>query len=222
MAFWRIPLGIVVVMLFPIIALGQSSTNVIPLPFEHCVVGAPLTATRTVDYEPAQNSSDPATMHRDGTLYRDAEGRTRTELKYPNQPLSVFIGDCVAGFWYRWRVGDATAVRIRMRQVGHPYDAITVPKLVDGKNTAMIEGVPTHHSYRTLKETEGKIEQYVEYWYAPSLDLYLMEVFCTANVGKTTGRIFNLNMGEPDAALFRVPAGMTIKDDGPTPPEKSK
>src|SRR5579863_3647442 len=118
MASFRIPLGMVVVILVPIIGLGQSSKNVIPLPFEHCVVGAPLTAIRTIDYEPTQNSSDPVKMHRDGTLYRDSEGRTRTELNYPNQPLSVFMQDGAAGFSYRWRVGDTAAIRIKMSHVG--------------------------------------------------------------------------------------------------------
>lgn len=222
MASRRISLGIVVASLFPAIALGQSSKNVIALPFEHCVIGAPLTATRTVDYEPAQNSSDPVKMHREGTLYRDSEGRTRTELQYTNQPLLVYIQDCVAGFTYRWRVGDTNAVRIKMRNVGHPYYPMTAPKLDDAKNTVTIEDVPTRHSHHTLKETAGKIEKYVEYRYAPSLDLNLMEVFCTADIGKTTWRILNLDMGEPDVALFRVPASMTIQDDAPTPSDKSR
>jgi hypothetical protein len=220
MTSFRAPLGIVVVILSPISVLGQSSKNVIALPFERCVVGAPLTATLTLDYEPTQNSSDPVKTHRDGTLYRNSEGRTRTELKYPNQPLWVFVQDCVAGFSYQWRVGDTAAIRIKMRQVGPPYRARAAPKLDDGENTAMIEGVPTRHSHRTLKETEGRIQQYVEYWYAPSLDLYLMEVMCSADIGKTTWRTSNLSLGEPDPALFQVPAGMSIKDDGPTPPEK--
>ena len=221
MASRRIPLAIVLVSVFPV-ALGQSSKEVIGLPFEYCVVGAPLAATRTLDYEPTQNSSDPVRMHRDGTLYRDSEGRTRTELKYPeqSQPLWVFIQDCVAGFQYHWRVGDSVALREKMKHVGHTYDTAAAPKLDDGKDTVVIEGVPTHHSYRTLKETEGKIEQFVERWYAPSLDLYLVQVFYTANVGKTTSRIFNLHMVEPDLTLFQVPTGMTIKDDGPIPPAK--
>lgn len=221
MASYRIALGIVV-SLFPVIALGQSSKNVIPLPFERCVVGAPLTATRTLDYEPAQNSSDPVKMHRDGTLYRDSEGRTRTELKYPNQSLWIFVQDCVAGFWYRWSVGDTVVVRGKMRHAGPPYHARAAPKLHDGENTVMIEGVPTRHSYHTLKETAGKIEKYAEYWYAPSLDLNLMEVFCTTNVGKSTWRTSNLSLGEPDPGSFQVPAGMTIKDNGSTLSQKSQ
>jgi hypothetical protein len=162
-------------------------------------------------------------MHREATLYRDSEGRTRTEFKYPDQPqpVSVFIQDCVAGLYYRWRVGDAVAIVWKIKHEGHPYDATTAPKLNNGKDAAVLEGVPTRHSYRTLKETEGKIEQFRESWYAPSLDLYLVEVFYTAGIGKTTGRIFNLKMAEPDATLFQVPAGTTVRDDGPTPPTKS-
>ena len=114
------------------------------------------------------------------------------------------------------------AVRTKMRLVGHPSDAVTAAKLDDGKESVMIDGVATHYSYRTLKESQGKIEQYLEYWYAAGLDLHVREVFCTADIGKTTWRISNLKMGEPDAASFRVPAGMTIQENAPTPPDKSQ
>jgi hypothetical protein len=219
MASHRIPLAVLVVSLLPIVALGQNSKEVIPLPFEYCVVGAPLTATRTLDYEPTQNSSDPVKLHRDATLYRNSEGRTRTEFKYPDQPqpVSVFIQDCVAGLYYSWRVGDTVAKRWKMKHVGHTYDAKTAPNLDNDKDAEVIDGVPTRHSYRTLKEKEGKIEQFHESWYAPSLDLYLVEVFYTADIGKTTSRIFNLKMTEPDVDLFQVPEGMAIKDNGSTP-----
>jgi len=86
----------------------------------------------------------------------------------------------------------------------------------------MIEGVPTRHSHHTLKESAGKIEKYVEYWYAPSLDLNLMEVFCITDIGKTTFHTSNLNMRGPSAALFQVPAGMTIKDNASTLSQKSQ
>ena len=49
-----------------------------------------------------------------------------------------------------------------------------------------------------------------------------MEVFCTIDIGKTTFHTSNLNMGEPGAALFQVPAGMTIKDNGSTLSQKSQ
>lgn len=214
MACHRVLLGILLISLFPLPAVGQLSKQVMSLPFESCVVGAPITATRTLDYEPATNSSDPIRMHRDGVLYRDSEGRTRMELKYADHE-SIFIQDCVAGVRYSWRVGGTVAVREKMKHMGHPYDATTAPKPDSGNDAVVLEGVPTRHSYGTFKQTDGKIEEFVEQWYAPSLDLYLLQVFYTPDVGKTTSRAFNLNRTEPDATLFQVPPGMTIRDNRP-------
>jgi hypothetical protein len=40
-----------------------------------CVLGEPLSATETLDYEPTDGASDPVPMHREATLYWDSEGR---------------------------------------------------------------------------------------------------------------------------------------------------
>jgi hypothetical protein len=156
----RIPLAVFFMTVVQTVALGQSTNHIyghdIGLPFKYRVVGAPLTATRPLDYEPAKNSVDAVPVHRDATLYRDSEGRTRTEFNHPGQPLSVLIQDCVAGLYYGWTVGDTAAIRWKIRHVGHSYDRATAPKPDNGKDTVVIEGVPTHHSYRTIKQTGGR------------------------------------------------------------------
>jgi hypothetical protein len=69
-----------------------------------------------------------------------------------------------------------------------------------------------------VKEAEEKIEQLTEYWYAPSLGLYLKFVFYNVGEGTTISRIFHLNRTEPDPALFRVPNGFTNRtSDCPAP-----
>jgi hypothetical protein len=211
-ATYRISLVIVAMSIVPNVALGQ---HVLGLTFGYCVVGAPLTASQTLDYEPMGNASDPVPVHRDGMLYRDSEGRTRTELKYPGQPqpLSIFLMDCVAGYRYWWRVGDTIAHREKMKHVGPTVDKTDAPKsLGNDKDSVVIEGVATHHSHR-VTEMEGK-EQISDRWFAPSLDLEMVSVFYRADLGKTTVRRFNLNLAEPDPALFQIPREMTIKDDG--------
>jgi hypothetical protein len=180
------------------------------------VVGAPLSATQTLDYEPMGNTSDPIPVHRDGMLYRDSEGRARTELKYPDQPqpLSVFRMDCVAGFRYWWRGGDTIAHRQRMRHPGPTIDKTNNPNERNNElDLVVIEGVATDHSHN-VTEIEGK-QQRIDRWYAPSLDLYLLFVADGFDLGKTTVRLSHLSMAEPDSTLFQVPAGMTIRDDGP-------
>ncbi len=84
MASYRQPLAVLVMSVVQTVALGQSANHVIGLP-SFRVAGEPLSATQMLDYEPTGNSSDPVAVNRDGTLYRDSEGRTRTELKSPGQ-----------------------------------------------------------------------------------------------------------------------------------------
>jgi hypothetical protein len=190
------------------VALGQSANHVLPAGLAFCVAGEPFSATETLDYEPSENSSDPVAVHREGTLYRDSEGRTRTELKYPGY-TAVFIQDCVAHRVYDWRVGDTQLRCGKMTGVGYVTDKTAAPERLD-EHSAVIDGVLTRHS-RSVKEDEGKIEQLTEHWYAPSLGLYLKFIFYRVGEGTTTSRILHLNRTEPDPALLRVPDGFTSR-----------
>jgi hypothetical protein len=108
-ASYRQPLAVLALIVIRTVALGQSANHVLGAGPPFCVSGEPFSATETLDYEPSENSSDPVAVHRDGTLYRDSEGRTRTELKYPGYP-AVFIQDCVAHRIYDWRVETQSCV----------------------------------------------------------------------------------------------------------------
>jgi hypothetical protein len=212
-----IPLALSAVIVFPAVALRK---NKIGLPSESCVAGKPLIATETLDYNPIGNTSDPLPLHREGMLYRDSKGRTRKELTYPGQPQWVFIQDCVAGVRYSWRVGDTEAVRSKIKHVAPVIEKTAASERVDNdEDSLLIEGTTTYHS-RTEKETAGKIEELIESWYAPSLDLNLVFIFYHINEGKTTVRMSNINRVEPDATLFQVPEEMTIKDDVSPQPMK--
>jgi len=104
MTFNRQLLAVLAMSVVQTLALGQSSNHVIGMP-SFCVAGEPLSATRTLDYEPMEGASDPVAVHREGKLYRGSDGRMRTELKYPGY-TAVFIQDCVAHIIYNWTIGD--------------------------------------------------------------------------------------------------------------------
>jgi hypothetical protein len=214
--------AVFVMTLVQAVALGQSASHVIGLP-SFCVAGEPLSATETLDYEPAEDSSDPVAVHRDATLYRDSEGRMRTEFKYPDQITGVTIQDCVVHHIYNWRIGDGDRVLScgSMEGVSYVTDKAAAAEGLD-KDSAVIEGVLTHHS-RLVKKQGQEIEQIYESWYAPSLYLYLRQVFDRPDTGKTTSRIFNLNMSEPDASLFQVPDEFTSRSGScPAPRDASE
>jgi len=197
-------------------ALAQRNSHVLPLQFGSPVVGEPVSATRTLDYEPADNSSDPVAMHAEEKYYRDSQGRTRSEIKYPNQLPTVDIIDFVAHMHYRWTVGDTVVSTFKIKETTALAVSATPETLPE--DSPEIEGVPTRHAHHV--SGTDKIEESTDSWYAPSLHLALLTVVDKPGAGKTTYRFVHITLGEPDPALFRVPAGLKIQDDTPPPPVK--
>jgi hypothetical protein len=209
MAFYRHLLVVFAISVIPILALGQGANHVIPL-LSSCVTGEPFSASRTLDYEPTAGASDLVGVHREATVYRDSEGRIRTDLKYPGY-AAVFLQDCVTQLIYNWRVGD-TELRCGTMEhsgMGTVTDK-TVPSLRPNEDVVLVEGVETRHS-RSVRRKDGKVELIYEHWYAPSLHLDLLQAVYGGDLGKTTDRILNLKTEEPDAALFQIPEGFTTK-----------
>lgn len=194
-------------------AVGQAA-HILPLQFGNPVVGEPFSGTRTLDYEPAENSSDPVAVHAEEKFYRDSAGRTRSEIKYSDRLAIIDILDFGARVHYHWIAGDTVASRFAMKETdqaaGRPGEKL-------GEDAPIIEGVATRHS-RSVKGTQGKINEIVESWYAPSLHLAMLTIIDRPGVGKTTYRYGHMNLGEPDAGLFRVPDNFTIEDRRTTPP----
>src|ERR1039458_1393931 len=62
--------------LFPTISLAQHK-HVFALQFGSPVADEPFSATRTLDYEPAANSTDPVVYHAEEKVFRDSAGRMR-------------------------------------------------------------------------------------------------------------------------------------------------
>ena len=199
--------------LVPGIALAQRK-HVFVLQFGSPVAGEPFSATRTLDYEPAVNSTDPVAYHAEEKVFRDSAGRMRSEIKYPNQLPTVHIYDFVGHMYYVWTVGDTVVTSARINEAVWGAN-LSVPEKLDA-DAPLIEGIPTRHTHQvTGKET---IEESIDYWYAPSLHVDMVTVTDQPGVGKTTLRFVGISVGEPDPALFRVPAGMTIEDSNKTPP----
>jgi peroxiredoxin len=197
------------------IASAQRA-HVLPLQLGSPVVGEPCSATRTLDYEPAANSSDPVAVHAEERLFRDSEGRTRSEIKYPNQLLTVDIIDFVAHVHYRWTPGDTVVSSYKIKDAPAATTSATPEKLPE--DAPRIEGIPTRHNH-WVTGTET-IEGSNDTWYAPDLHLALLTTVDRPGIGKTTYRFVNISRAEPDPSLFRVPADMKLQDDTPPPPVK--
>jgi thiol-disulfide isomerase/thioredoxin len=188
---------------------------VLPLQYGTPVAGAPFCGVRTLDYEPAENSSDPTPVHGEEKVCRDSQGRRRSEIKYGDRLANVYIVDLVAKVRYQWAAGDTV-----VRSYPIPPPATTESSSAAAGDLAddapVIEGVKTRYS-RVVKGTDAAPEV-VESWYSPELHMTMLTVIDAKGVGKTTYRFQHVVRTEPDAALFRVPAGFTMEDAKKAPP----
>jgi hypothetical protein len=64
---------------------------------------------------------------------------------------------------------------------------------------------------------EREIEIVSERWYSPELQVVVSSRHSDPRLGETSYRLQNISRGEPDKALFEVPAGFKVSD---TPPHK--
>jgi len=61
-----------------------------------------------------------------------------------------------------------------------------------------------------------------EQWYSPELQVFVLTKQSDPRTGETIYRLTNINRGEPDRALFEVPAGYTLRDESTLPAKKKK
>jgi|GEM_PF-619686 len=195
--------------------LLAQTTHVLPLHFGWPVTGAPVSATRTLDYQPAENSPDPVAVHAEEKFFRDAQGRTRSEIKYPNQLPTIDIVDLVARIHYHWTIGDNVVTRRNIKDPSTPPQSTLPVELPE--NAPLIEGVATRYT-RTVRGADGETPEIIESWYSPDLHMAMLTIDDKPSTGKTTYRFQHVSRAEPDAALFQVPAGLTIQDRNHPPP----
>jgi Gram-negative bacterial TonB protein C-terminal len=196
---------------FPFASLAQQA-HILPLQLGAPVVGKPFAATRTLDYEPAAGSPDPVTFHAEEVFFRDSEGRTRSEIKYPGHLKTIDIIDFVIHLRYHWTDGDSVAASYPVKEVSAaPRPPERLPD-----DAPLVEGVPTRHTHSVTGKDH--IESSVESWYSPDLGLALVTIIDKPGIGKTTYRFFHVSRGEPDPALFHVPQRITVENSKITPP----
>jgi hypothetical protein len=127
---------------YPPSPASAQKTHYLPLQLGAPIVGKPFSATRTLDYEPANPSPDPLAIHAEEKIFRDSAGRTRSEIKYPGQLSTLGIIDCVAHAHYHWTAGDSVAIRGQISEVA----PVTKASEKLSADAPIVEGVPTRHS----------------------------------------------------------------------------
>ena len=194
------------------------------------VKGAPYSATATI--ETVQTLQDGTRISRKTTasLYRDGEGRTRSEHSLGaigpfsatgEAPQMIHIQDPVAGAQYALDPRNRTAQRMRTfngppppERPRPPTDAVKTESL--GKQT--FDGVEAEGTRSTLTIPAGQIgndraiEIVSERWYSSALDVVVLSKHSDPRMGEHIYRLTNINRAEPARSLFEVPADYVISE----------
>ena len=207
------------------------------------VTGAPFSAS--FSSETVQTLADGNRIDRKtaGTLARDAQGRTRRDMTMPaigawsasGAPKQIsMINDPVAGTHYVLEPDKKIA-----RQLG-PHDrhskqgnhgpaagrpawkgAADANVTTTSLGTQTINGVSAEGTRTTRTIPAGAIGNQlpivitVERWYSTELQTEVMTKRSDPRMGETVMQLTNIVRQTPDASLFQVPAGYTIKQGGP-------
>ncbi len=200
------------------------------------VTSAPYTATVTnsiVQQLPGGNSIQRTTT---GQVARDSEGRTYEQQTITGGPLAqngpktiTFITDPVAGYSYILDSGRKTAFRRPLRT--HEFDrgGGPNPEWHRRDSSATEVDLPADSSSGVLAQGKSKtrtiaagaigntqpIVSTSQVWTSADLGIVVKAVRNDPRFGESTYSLSNIVTKEPDASLFQIPSGYTVKD-GPT------
>lgn len=158
---------------------------------------------------------------------------------------SVFLSDPVAGTRHHLDLDERVAYKLPAaprfesaeRPAHGPHDRFFFTKRIgpQGKavserhsagkpeslGTQVVEGVEARGTRtRTVIAAgeignERSIEIVSERWYSPELQVVVSSRHSDPRLGETTYRLQNISRGEPDRALFEVPADFKVSDEPP-------
>lgn len=218
------------------------------------VTGSPYSADETS--ETTQTLSDGNRIVRKTTarVYRDKDGRTRTDRAIPLGPhsavgeshKSIDINDAVGGVFYRLEPESHLAVKTVPRNIHAHLEKLAAEKAATGvaEKAAMngnvkyrvmnsqaapdskteslgkqsIEGVEAEGTRTTMTISAGEIgnerpiQIVSERWFSPDLQTLVLTKRNDPMAGDTVYRLSNISRSEPDASLFQIPPGYTVKE----------
>lgn len=179
---------------------------------QNAVTGSPYSAAETV-----QTSSfdlkvqPPAKSYK---IYRDTQGRTVTApARAPGgyNPALTEVDDPVAGYWYILDSATGTTYRSKLPvwppKIANPQESSSGVTTVS-LGSQFLSGVQTNGTRTTIMSDGATVEE----WVSP--EMHLVMVLRTTNSGGTgLTQITDLQLGEPAAALFQIPADYAIVDE---------
>jgi len=144
-------------------------------------------------------------------VYRDSEGRVRTETFYDSgQPMAVSIQDPIKNTFTFMKVVGKTVSTVDLPRIGPPppgrgWDVERLPpRVIDGISAEGVRFTRTIHQAPDGSAITDTIVE--EDWLSNKLGVVLERKFQSQRTGTTTDTISSFKQTEPDPALFTVPS----------------
>ena len=209
---------------------------------EKVVKGVPFSAVAISESTQTLADGNRISRKTQTSLFRDSQGRFRKEVTLPaigplaasGQPRSfVVINDPVAGASYVLEADQKIARKMAGRdgqfkdkpkgEMGHrQWKQGAEPNVQkESLGTQSFNGVNAEGTRFTRAIVAGEIgnDQPItivsERWYSPDLQIVVMSKHSDPRFGNSSYTLTNIQRNEPDASLFSVPAGYTVKEGGP-------
>jgi hypothetical protein len=206
------------------------------------VKGAPFSAVGISESTQTLTDGNRITRKTQTALFRDDQGRFRKEVTLPaigplaasGQPHSfVVISDPVAGASYVLEADEKVARKMSAGnahfkdklngEMGHHHwkEGSDANVQKESLGTQSINGIKAEGTRYTRTIAAGEIGNdkpitiVSERWYSPDLQVVVMSKHSDPRFGNSSYTLTNIQRSEPDASLFGVPAGYTVKEGGP-------
>lgn len=210
------------------------------------VAGAPFAATGTMTHQQTLADGNQITETHTAQVYRDAQGRTRTEATMTSPSgttkTMVTIVDPVAGFMAHLDAANSTAMKAALPPhppsgngpPAPPADDQRPQPLKTDLGSSSIAGVAATGTRYTMTIPAGAmgnseaITETREVWASSALKMPVKVVTTSPLRGTTTMQLSNVSQSAPEESLFQIPSSYAVKaapahrgpggPDGPPPP----
>lgn len=206
------------------------------------VAGAPYSAEQVTERVQTLADGTHITQTVHTLIYRDSQGRSRTEHSSPMPagsaaPTIIEIADPVSGSRYMLNSRDHTAQKLSLPKALPPpppssataqaRSPITAPApqiTHESLGNQMIEGLLVEGTRITTVHPVGAygndrpVTTTTEIWRSPELRVMILTKSSDLRFGDSTTKLTNISRAEPDPALFQIPADYKIVDPEAGPP----
>jgi hypothetical protein len=190
------------------------------------VTGAPYSATQKIQFQQTLADGNQIQHTEDNRVYRDSQGRVRTEVGRPDGHTTITIFDPVAG--YIAHLNPDKQVAMKMTLPANPPTPPTPPTPPNATKqdlgTQTINGLAATGTRLTETIPAGAFgnQQPItvtrEVWVSTALSVPVLVKSTDPRHGTSTMELTDINRAEPDPSLFQIPSAYTVTKRTPPAP----